>query len=226
MLAGYEVTERNKPEEDGTSRMSPYLHYGHIGPQTIALAVDAAAKADPALKAGAGQLLQRADRVARADDQLRARTSRTTTMPSARRSGRRRTIAEHARDEREHLYTLEQMERGGDLRRAVECGADADGAAWMDAQLHADVLGQEDPGVDAGCEATAFEYCVYLNDRYFLDGRDPNGYGGIAWAIVGKFDRAVGVAAGVWEDPVYVGGVDRDGSLIRSGTSGRCSALP
>jgi deoxyribodipyrimidine photo-lyase len=31
---------------------------------------------------------------------------------------------------------------------------------------------------------------VHLNDKYFLDGRDPNGYAGIAWAMVGKFDRA------------------------------------
>jgi deoxyribodipyrimidine photo-lyase len=30
---------------------------------------------------------------------------------------------------------------------------------------------------------------VILNDRYELDGRDPNGYAGIAWAIVGKLDR-------------------------------------
>jgi deoxyribodipyrimidine photo-lyase len=33
------------------------------------------------------------------------------------------------------------------------------------------------------------KYAVYLNDRYFLDGRDPNGYAGIAWSMVGKFDR-------------------------------------
>ncbi len=38
LLDNYEVT-RNKPEMDGTSAMSPYLHYGHVGPQTIALAV-------------------------------------------------------------------------------------------------------------------------------------------------------------------------------------------
>ena len=37
--------------------------------------------------------------------------------------------------------------------------------------------------------------CVYLNDKYFLDGRDPNGYGGIAWAILGKFDRPWGARA-------------------------------
>ena len=33
------------------------------------------------------------------------------------------------------------------------------------------------------------EQMVYLNDKYFLDGRDPNGYSGIAWAVLGKFDR-------------------------------------
>jgi deoxyribodipyrimidine photo-lyase len=35
----------------------------------------------------------------------------------------------------------------------------------------------------------AFEIAVRMNDRYFLDGRDPNGYTGIAWAIGGKHDR-------------------------------------
>ena len=35
----------------------------------------------------------------------------------------------------------------------------------------------------------AHRIAVYLNDKYELDGRDPNGYAGIAWAIVGKFDR-------------------------------------
>ena len=43
----------------------------------------------------------------------------------------------------------------------------------------------------------AMERAIYLNDRYFLDGRDPNGYAGIAWAILGKFDRAWG------ERPVF-----------------------
>ena len=36
--------QRNHPEVDGTSRMSPYLHFGQISPLTIALAVDKAAK--------------------------------------------------------------------------------------------------------------------------------------------------------------------------------------
>ena len=38
--------------------------------------------------------------------------------------------------------------------------------------------------------ATAMKCGDLLNDKYFLDGRDPNGYAGIAWAMLGKFDRA------------------------------------
>jgi deoxyribodipyrimidine photo-lyase len=37
--------------------------------------------------------------------------------------------------------------------------------------------------------AEAYQIAVRLNDKYQLDGRDPNGYTGIAWSIVGKFDR-------------------------------------
>jgi deoxyribodipyrimidine photo-lyase len=37
--------------------------------------------------------------------------------------------------------------------------------------------------------ADAYRVAVALNDKYELDGRDPNGYAGVAWSIVGKFDR-------------------------------------
>jgi deoxyribodipyrimidine photo-lyase len=37
--------------------------------------------------------------------------------------------------------------------------------------------------------AKAWEWAVILNDKYFLDGRDPNGYAGVAWAIGGVHDR-------------------------------------
>ena len=43
----------------------------------------------------------------------------------------------------------------------------------------------------------AMRIAIYLNDKYELDGRDPNGYAGIAWSIGGVHDRA-------WfERPVY-----------------------
>ena len=36
----------------------------------------------------------------------------------------------------------------------------------------------------------AMKVAIYLNDKYEIDGRDPNGYAGIAWSMLGKFDRA------------------------------------
>jgi deoxyribodipyrimidine photo-lyase len=38
----------------------------------------------------------------------------------------------------------------------------------------------------------ALEIALYLNDKYQLDGRDPNGYAGIAWSIGGVHDRPWG----------------------------------
>jgi deoxyribodipyrimidine photo-lyase len=44
---------------------------------------------------------------------------------------------------------------------------------------------------------TAFDTALRLNDTYSLDGRDPNGYTGVAWSICGVHDRAWG------ERPVF-----------------------
>ena len=53
--------------------------------------------------------------------------------------------------------------------------------------------------------AEAFAVAVRLDDRYELNGRDPNGYAGIAWAIVGKHDRAWGPERPVYgQDPLHV----------------------
>jgi deoxyribodipyrimidine photo-lyase len=44
--------------------------------------------------------------------------------------------------------------------------------------------------------AAAYRIAVYRNDQYELDGRDPNGYAGIAWSMAGKLDRP-------WFDPIF-----------------------
>jgi deoxyribodipyrimidine photo-lyase len=99
------------------------------------------------------------------------------------------TIAAHARDERERLYSLVQLEGAkthDELWNAAQIQMVEFG--WMHNHLRmywAKKILEWTP--DA---ATAVKYCVHLNDKYFLDGRDPNGYAGIAWAVLGKFDRA------------------------------------
>ncbi len=187
MLPDYEV-QRNKPEADGTSALSPYLHYGHIGPQTIALAVDAAVKRDPALRSARDSYFN--ELIAWRELMINfVKYQPNYDNEACAEEWAKKTITEHARDEREHLYTLEQMERGetyDELWNAAQMQMVRYG--WMHNYMRM-YWGKKilEWTPDA---ATAFRICVYLNDRYFLDGRDPNGYGGIAWAIVGKFDRA------------------------------------
>ena len=64
--------------------------------------------------------------------------------------------------------------------------------------------------------ARAVEWAVTLNDRYELDGRDPNGYAGIAWAIVGKHDRP-------WSDRPFRVGASHDSKVVREEV--RCGIL-
>jgi deoxyribodipyrimidine photo-lyase len=189
MLKDYEV-QRNKPETDGTSAMSPYLHYGHIGPQTIALAVAKAAKEDKGLESAKDSYF----------NELIAWRELAVNFvvyqhnyddASCAEDWAQKTIAEHARDERERIYTRAQLEGAkthDELWNAAQIQMVRHG--WMHNYLRmywAKKVLEWTPDVE-----TAMKTCVYLNDKYFLDGRDPNGYAGIAWAIVGKFDRAWG----------------------------------
>jgi deoxyribodipyrimidine photo-lyase len=184
-LRGYD-SERNRPERDGTSCLSPYLHFGQIGPREIALAVQAAAapKADKA--AFIEQLLVRRElainfvRYNPAYDRL-----------EGCELWAKRTLAKHVHDRRPLLLQREALAAGetpdplwnAAQRQMVEGG-------WMHSYLRmywAKRLLEWCPTA-----AEAFDTAVWLNDRFELDGRDPNGYTGIAWAIGGKHDRAWG----------------------------------
>jgi deoxyribodipyrimidine photo-lyase len=189
MLEDYDV-QRNHPETDGTSCMSPYLHYGHVGPITIALAVEAAVKANPKLREARDSYFN--ELIAWRELAINfVRYTPKYDSPECAESWAKTTIAEHARDEREHLYTLKELEGAqthDDLWNAGQIQMVRYG--WMHNYLRmywAKKILEWTPDV-----ATAMKYAIHLNDKYFLDGRDPNGYAGIAWAILGKFDRAWG----------------------------------
>jgi deoxyribodipyrimidine photo-lyase len=185
--------QRNHPETDGTSCMSPYLHFGHVGPITIALAVDAAVKANPRLKPARDSYFNELI-VWRELAVNFVRFTPKYDSPECADAWAQATIAAHARDERQPLYTLDQLESGrtyDDLWNAGQAQMVRYG--WMHNYVRmywAKKILEWTPDV-----ATAMKYAIHLNDKYFLDGRDPNGYAGIAWAILGKFDRAWGERA-------------------------------
>ncbi len=185
-LAHYEKT-RNHPEVKGTSRLSPYLHFGNIGPLTIALAVEKAVADGKASATARDRYLEQLIGW-RELSVLFVRHNPNYDNWECAEPWARKTLVEHAGDERPHRYSLKQMERsetGDELwnaaqREMVETG-------WMHNYMRmywAKKILEWAPD-----PARAFEWAVMLNDRYELDGRDPNGYAGIAWAIVGKHDR-------------------------------------
>jgi len=187
LLKDYE-RDRNRPEVDGTSALSPYLHFGHIGPVTIALAVEEAVKKDPTLQAARdayfNELIAWRELAANF-----AKYAPGYDTADCAEDWAKKTIAEHANDEREWLYTLEQLEAGethDELWNAAQTQMVRLG--WMHNYLRmywAKKILEWTPDV-----ATAVKWAIYLNDKYELDGRDPNGYAGVAWAVLGKFDRA------------------------------------
>jgi deoxyribodipyrimidine photo-lyase len=189
LLADYDV-QRNKPELDGTSTMSPYLHYGHVGPQTIALAVAKAAEGNAQLQAAKESYFN--ELIAWRELAVNfVKYNPKYDTPEASEDWAKKTIAEHAKDERDHLYTLKQLESAetyDELWNASQIQMVEQG--WMHNYMRmywAKKILEWTPDVE-----TAMKFAIHLNDKYFLDGRDPNGYAGIAWAILGKFDRAWG----------------------------------
>ena len=96
---------RNRPEVDGTSGLSPYLHFGQVGPLTIALAVEAAVKRDASLRAARDSYLNELIVWRELAVNFVRYTPNYDTAECAE-SWAKETIAEHARDERERLYSL------------------------------------------------------------------------------------------------------------------------
>jgi len=186
LLAGYEKN-RGRPEMDGSSAMSPYLHFGHVGPQTIALAVAEAAKGHKGLAAAKesyfNELIVWRELAVNFVKYFEHYDSVDCAEDWAKKS-----IAEHAKDEREVVYGLKELEEArthDELWNAAQIQMVEYG--WMHNVMRmywAKKILEWTPDV-----ATAVRYGIHLNDKYFLDGRDPNGYAGIAWSMVGKFDR-------------------------------------
>jgi deoxyribodipyrimidine photo-lyase len=190
-LAGY-ATQRNKPDIAGTSQLSPYLHFGHIGPHTVAAAVEAAKAPAPDRKAFLEEMIVRRELAINFVRYNSSYDSIDASEPWADRS-----LRTHAKDKREFSYSerqLENAETHDPLWNAAQRQMVLSG--WMHGYLRmywAKKILEWTPS-----PAEAFAAAVRLNDRYELDGRDPNGYAGIAWAIAGKHDRAWGP-----ERPVY-----------------------
>lgn len=185
-LGRYEKT-RNQPEVQGTSLLSPYLHFGNISPIRVALEIRRAVEQGKAPASARDRFL---DQLIgwRELSVLFVRHNPLYDTWECAEPWARRTLDEHWRDLRPRRYSLQELEHAqtyDDLWNAAQ--REMVHTGWMHNYLRmywAKKILEWAPN-----PAIAFEWAVILNDTYELDGRDPNGYAGIAWAIVGKHDR-------------------------------------
>jgi deoxyribodipyrimidine photo-lyase len=191
---------RNAPELDATSHLSPYLHFGQLGPHTVALAARDAKAPVEARRSFLEELIVRRELAVA----FTVYNRHFRTIDSCERWARA-TLADHAKDSRVHFYNERQLEAAethdplwnAAQRQMVESG-------WMHGYMR--MYWAKKILEWSRTPREAYTIAARLNDKYELDGRDPNGYAGIAWAIGGKHDRPWGPARPIFGTIRYMSG--------------------
>ena len=177
---------RNHPKTDDTTHLSPYLHFGQVSPVWAAMEV------------GGSRYGRKEDRDSFIEELVVRRELSANFVNfepdyddfSMLPDWARTTLEEHADDEREHLYSREELE-----------DAETHDPYWNAAMREMRHTGYmhnymrmywgkrilawtPDP-------EEAYETALHLNNKYFLDGRDCSSYGNVGW-LFGLHDRAWG----------------------------------
>ncbi|MDH4218434.1 MAG: deoxyribodipyrimidine photo-lyase [Candidatus Aminicenantes bacterium] len=182
-LSKYDV-KRNDPNIDGQSSLSPYLHFGQISAQRIVLEIQKKSISASEQEAFLEELIVRrelADNFCFYNELY----DNFIGFPD----WAKKTLNEYRHDRREYIYSLDQFEKGQThdvLWNAAQKEMVKSGKMhgylrmyWAKKILEWTETPEE-----------ALRIAIFLNDKYELDGRDPNGYVGIAWSIGGVHDRA------------------------------------
>jgi deoxyribodipyrimidine photo-lyase len=172
---------RNDPCLDATSNMSPYLHFGQISPLYIALKV--LESDSPGKEAYLEELIVRRELSYNFVYYNKSYDKFSCLPPWAKN-----TLNFHARDKREYVYSLKEFEQ-----------AKTHDPYWNAAQKEMVITGKMHGYMRMYWGKKILEWsknpkegyriALYLNNKYELDGRDPNGFAGVAWCF-GKHDRA------------------------------------
>lgn len=178
-------TDRNNPNKPkAVSCLSPYFHFGQLSTQRAALVVSAKrGKAKEAVEAFIEEAVVRRE----LSDNFCFYEPAYDSLECA--SGwAQETLRAHASDKRPHVYTLAQFE-------AAETHEDI----WNAAQREMVHLGKMHGFMRmywakkilewSASPEEALATALHLNNKYELDGRDPNGYVGCMWSIAGIHDH-------------------------------------
>jgi deoxyribodipyrimidine photo-lyase len=175
---------RNDPTEEVQSDLSPYLHFGQISAQRVALEVQKSDIVSPIKASFLEELIIRRE----LSDNFCFYNPHYDSFDGFPQWAQK-TLNEHRKDRRPYLYSLGQFETAqthDDLWNAAQMEMIKRGKMHGYMRMYwAKKILEWTPSPEE-----AMEIAIYLNDRYELDGRDPNGYTGIAWSIGGVHDRA------------------------------------
>lgn len=177
---------RNDPADQGTSMLSAYLHFGQISPLPIALAVRGArAAGDRDRESLLEELVVRRE-LAVNYVHFTPNYDAYDALPA----WARKTLAAHQRDKRPAIYSRAQLENAQTADRywnAAQREMTRTGYMhnYMRMYLGKRILEWK------GTPREAFDETLYLNNKYFLCGRDPNAFANVAW-IFGLHDRPWG----------------------------------
>jgi deoxyribodipyrimidine photo-lyase len=180
------AADRNDPNKSSTSGLSPYLHFGHISAQRMALDIVHHIPRNKNTDAFLEELIVRKE----LSDNFcyyNPRYDQLDGIPAWARN----TLRDHGPDKREFIYSTGEFEAAG-----------THDSLWNAAQMRMVRKGSLHGYLRmywakkilewSGTPEEALHTAIYLNDKYQLDGRDPNGYAGCAWSIGGMHDRAWG----------------------------------
>ncbi|MGB9638791.1 MAG: deoxyribodipyrimidine photo-lyase [bacterium] len=174
---------RSNPTLDYTSNLSPYLHFGQISPLKIVIEIlKYYNKEDENVKSFFNEIIVWRE-LARNYVYYNPLYNQYEGIPL----WARKTLEDHLSDKREYIYTLEELEQG---KTHDEYWNAACKELLITGKMHNYMRMYWAKKIIEWTEhpKQAFDIACYLNDKYLLDGRDPNGYAGISWCF-GNFDR-------------------------------------
>ena len=182
-LPAYNI-ERNDPNKNALSNLSPYLHFGQISAQRIALEAQPFIEHLESQKSFLEELIIRRE----LSDNFCFYNKDYDNFDGFH-DWAKKTLNEHRGDKREYIYSKGEFEN-----------AETHDELWNAAQLEMINTGKMHGYMRMYWAKKILEWTkspeealnigLYLNDKYELDGRDANGYVGLAWSIGGVHDRA------------------------------------
>ncbi|MGE4488862.1 MAG: deoxyribodipyrimidine photo-lyase [Kiritimatiellales bacterium] len=173
----------NQPQTDDISMLSPYLHFGQISPLYIASEILKSDAPQNAKDAFIEQLIVRRE-LAMNFCWFTPDYDKFSCLPD----WAKQTLKHHAKDKREYLYSRDELEQ-----------SQTHDPYWNAAMTEMCVTGYMHNYMRmywgkkvlewSPTPEEAFDTLLAINNKYFIDGRDPNSYAGVAW-VFGKHDTA------------------------------------